>query len=609
MKNLRHLILLFSIFVFFHPANAQGYEIEVDLNNIVDDRAKVVVRVPEVNEKKITYIMPAVIPGSYSKKDYGRFIDTFKPLDKEGNVLSFKKKKNNLFIIKNAQSLSTIEYWVNDTWDADVDDNYIFQPGGTNIKKDSNFVINHQGFYGYLEDMKMLPYKVTYLRPKDMFSATPLDLKRYENKDEVTADSYVNLVDSPVMISKGDTSSFKSGNMNVRISVYSEKGLVDADSIANYLIPLGNALESFFGTLPVDHYDFIFYFSDFNSKEASNGSWGALEHSYSSFYFIPEIPHGERLKGIIRDIAAHEFLHILTPLNLHAEEIAFFDFKDPEMSKHLWLYEGVTEYFASLSQLQAGLIDEIEMMEVIEEKIINASEYKDISFTKMSEKILKNKYKDEYQNVYQKGALIALLLDIRINELTNGEKNLKSVLLELSKKYGPEKPFKDDDFIDEFVKVSHPEIESFFKNHVSGKKKLPLDQDLSKIGWEYLEDEDIPTYSFGFDRGSLAIAEGTEYLVYVDTIQNPLGLRKGDVLLSIEGKKVTVDIVDPLFYVYFVDDPTPVTVEVLRNGEEETLQSAPKEGMTHVDHFIRRLNPETEKMAVLRQKVFGLIEN
>ncbi|MBK6507405.1 MAG: hypothetical protein IPG02_17575 [Ignavibacteria bacterium] len=39
-------------------------------------------------------------------------------------------------------------------------------------------------------------------------------------------------------------------------------------------------------------------------------------------------------------------------MNLHAEEIGNFDYNNPVMSKHLWLYEGTTEYFADYIQLK-----------------------------------------------------------------------------------------------------------------------------------------------------------------------------------------------------------------------------------------------------------------
>jgi predicted metalloprotease with PDZ domain len=48
------------------------------------------------------------------------------------------------------------------------------------------------------------------------------------------------------------------------------------------------------------------------------------------------------------DVVSHEFFHIVTPLSIHSKEIQDFDYNDPKMSQHLWMYEGVTEYFANL---------------------------------------------------------------------------------------------------------------------------------------------------------------------------------------------------------------------------------------------------------------------
>ena len=54
------------------------------------------------------------------------------------------------------------------------------------------------------------------------------------------------------------------------------------------------------------------------------------------------------------DNAAHEFFHIVTPLSIHSEEIQYFDFNQPKMSEHLWLYEGSTEYHAHMVQEKYG---------------------------------------------------------------------------------------------------------------------------------------------------------------------------------------------------------------------------------------------------------------
>ncbi len=102
-----------------------------------------------------------------------------------------------------------IEYFVNDTWDASTASNYIFQPGGTNIDEGKNVVINHHGFYGYLEGYKMLPYQLEITKPNSFFGATPLQKISPETwKDVFTAPDYVKLADNPIMYSEPDTASF-----------------------------------------------------------------------------------------------------------------------------------------------------------------------------------------------------------------------------------------------------------------------------------------------------------------------------------------------------------------------------------------------------------------
>lgn len=144
----------------------------------------------------------------------------------------------------------------------------------------------------------------------------------------------------------------------------------------------------------------------------------------------------------IRDIAAHEFFHILTPLNIHSEQIHDFDYIQPEMSKHLWLYEGVTEYAAGHMQVKYGLMDLPTYLDVLRSKMANASSYQDLlPFTQMSEEVLE-KYQDQYGNVYEKGALIGLCLDIALLKHSGGKYNLQQLMRDLAKNTAKTAPSK-----------------------------------------------------------------------------------------------------------------------------------------------------------------------
>ena len=101
----------------------------------------------------------------------------------------------------------------------------------------------------------------------------------------------------------------------------------------------------------------------------------------------------------------------------------------------------------------------------------------------------------QYGNIYMKGALVAGLLDIKLLELSNGERGLAVVINELAEKYGPNKPFVDATFFEEFVTFTYPEIEAFMNLYIKKSEPLPLKEYYKKIGITYNENE----YSFTLD--------------------------------------------------------------------------------------------------------------
>jgi predicted metalloprotease with PDZ domain len=66
--------------------------------------------------------------------------------------------------------------------------------------------------------------------------------------------------------------------------------------------------------------------------------------SYSYYSCFTRTNAKEELVKSMMDVVSHEFFHIVTPLSIHSKEIQYFDY-NPKMSEHLWMYEGVTEYF------------------------------------------------------------------------------------------------------------------------------------------------------------------------------------------------------------------------------------------------------------------------
>ncbi|MEZ4885972.1 MAG: peptidase M61 [Chitinophagales bacterium] len=523
-----------------NTSSENGYKFSLNLNEVENDELMVSLIAPTIQEKVITYYIPKIIPGTYSISDFGRFVHKFKAFEKNGKQLKVKRLNDNSWQIKKANKIHKITYWVEDTFDADMGDNQIYPMSGTNIEDKKNMVINTHGFFGYFEGMKNLPYELSVTHPENFYGSTGLIPKEVsKDKDVYLVEDYMRLADSPMMYNEPDTTIVKVADTEVLVSVYSPTKIIESGYLAEGIKELLMAQKEYLGgELPVKKYAFIMYFVEpFNAAPIQ----GALEHSYSSFYYLPEYPQ-TLVMPFIRDIAAHEFFHIVSPLNIHSEEIQYFDYNTAKLSKHLWLYEGNTEYFASNVQVKYGLIEPEAYFDVLRSKIINSqNNYDDhLPFTEMS-KYCADKYADQYQNVYEKGALISMSLDLLLLNLSEGEYGMQDLIADLSKKYGKDKPFKDDELFDEIVEMTYPEVKDFFERYVAGPESLPLEKSFAYAGVSYKPEANYNDYSFG--NVTLSFNPETERLLVDDTenmnaLGKQLGYMKGDEIVKMNGQEV-----------------------------------------------------------------------
>ncbi|VAW28582.1 peptidase M61 domain protein, partial [hydrothermal vent metagenome] len=340
----------------------------------------------------------------------------------------------------------------------------------------------------------------------------------------------------PILYCEADTTLIDVAGTEVLVSVYSPNKLVTAKEIAASIKEVLMAQRDYLGgSLPVDKYAFLFYFTD-----EPVTSYGALEHSYSSFYYMPEMPISE-MGQQLRDFAAHEFFHIVTPLNIHSEEIGHFDFNNPKMSRHLWLYEGMTEYFAGNAQVKGGLISTQEYLGMLQEKLQISSQFLDtVAFTDISLGALEQ-YEDQYYNVYQKGALIGMCLDITLRELSDGSYGVQNMMADLSKMYGMDKSFKDEELFDVITELTYPEVGDFLNTYVGGNTPLPYADYFIKVGVQYALMDSVMDFSLGLSQQSIGVnfEEGTIFVQNEETLNlfgKALELKNGDIIKKINGK-------------------------------------------------------------------------
>lgn len=569
----------------------------IDLINVKEDKVLVTVLAPEFGKSEVIYQIPKTVPGTYSTDDYGKYIEGFKAFDKKGKELTVTKSDDNTWKISNSKSLAKITYLVNDTYDIETGRGFgkeeVFSPAGTNILAGTNFMLNNHGFVGYFNGKTDVKYTLNVSHPENLVGTTSLlDTDKSATNDVFTVSRYFELTDNPIMYSKPDFETFTVDGMEILFSVYSPNGVHSAKSLLPDLEKMMRAQKAFLGKVNSNkQYTVLLYLSDMEKNDAKG--FGALEHHTSTTVVFPEAMPANMLGQQLIDVVSHEFFHILTPLCVHSKEIHYFDYNNPKMSKHLWMYEGVTEYFANLFQINQGLIDEDEFYQRMVGKIGNAAKMNDtMSFTVMSANVLEKPYKDQYLNVYEKGALIGMCIDIIIREKSNGERGILDMMQKLSAEYGAEKPFNDEELFDKIISITYPEVGAFIKTHIEGTTPINYDEFFAKVGVgkgkiqvpinPFLKNETTPLVTINSATKEIIVRSDLE----ANELMKSLGMKGGDIILAVNDVNYNLDnIYEMIMSSQDWKEGDAVSIKIKRDGKEQTVAGKVKVTMAEVEGY------------------------
>lgn len=515
----------------------------VDLTKYDDDLFRVTLYPENLSEEDQFYNFVAFAPGVHQTLNYGRFVQSFQAFDNDGNEISTENISTNRWKISSPENVQKIEYIIEDSFDSEIKEQRISPMSATGIEE--NYIImNTFGVIGYFDSLLTNPVKLKLDYNPDWKIGTALNM---DEDGYYKADSYYQLADSPILLGELSYRNTMIEGINVEMFVYSPNDTINADTMLVLANDILHSAMDFASFAPVDRYTFLMYFSDRDAMKRNKFTgFGALEHSYSSTYAMPASP---QVLPIMTDIIAHEFMHILTPLNLRSEIIAHFDYSKPSTEDiHVWLYEGVTEWVSLIMQLRSGMMDVETHLSEISKKINKSDEFdSSYSLVQMSTDWPTEEGVREYSNIYQRGAVTAELLDIKLLELSNGKKGLREVYLELIKEFGKDNPFNNNTFFDVFVAMTYPEIREFIDNYIIGNQPLPYKEYYHTLGINYIysRPSEDKTPVLGLELMPIE----HKYFVIRGFARNhkDFGLEKGDIIIKIFGEDVTMENARELF--------------------------------------------------------------
>lgn len=533
-------LLCFSFTIQLHAKVVKRLAYHVNLNDRTGDTFKVKLKVEGLQEENAIYQFASTAPGAYQVMDMGKYVRSFEAFDQKGKKLTTNRVSVNQWKIEEVSKAAEIRYAIADTWDTTVTDDPIDFMCGSSLEND-HALINGHAVFGFPSGLQSQPFKLSLEHPASWKIGTALDVRP---DGSFLVKNYDHIVDSPILLGRLTKSETEVRGTKIEIFTYSKTDKITSAQLLGAMQDMLKAAGDFIRQMPVKRYTFLYHFED--------QTFGAWEHSYSSEYVFEEEDYTTQFGKIITDIAAHEFFHIITPLNIHSEVIERFNFVKPTPSEHLWLYEGVTEWASHAMQLRSGLKTLNEYLQDLSQKIVTdqALYDKHYSLSKIALTSYSRQGQIQYGNVYQRGALVAGLLDIRLLELSGGKRGLRELVMELANVYGPNRPFSEKRFFSDLVSRTYPEIRDFVDRYVRNAQALPIAQYYEKLGIVYheqstgnrlipdagfktelLNDKVIITdYRISLD--SCDVREGDEITAYNDMRLNPLHIRQFQTLVQ-----------------------------------------------------------------------------
>ncbi len=275
----------------------------------------------------------------------------------------------------------------------------------------------------------------------------------------------------------------------------------------------------------------------------TDSGYGGLEHDHSCVLQFGRRtlarPEGRRK---LLQLVAHEYLHQWNVRRLRPAELTPYRYGEPAVLPSLWFAEGVTSYLDQLLPHAAGLTSE---KEVIDDLGSDLSRYllspgrAVQSLRESSQEAWVKLYKpDAYSpnsqiSYYLKGAVLALVLDLRLREVGS---TLLAVLRELWRRFGVTgRGYQEADLIEVFARHC-PQLGEALPGWLRSLDDPLLEPLLAPMGLR-LQVESAPLRWCGWElehsAGELRLRR-----VLRDSPAERAGLMIGDELLAVEGLRV-----------------------------------------------------------------------
>ncbi|MEC3878702.1 M61 family metallopeptidase [Parapedobacter sp. 10938] len=420
MRRIRINLLALMTTVTTSAFAAPAIHFEVSFREPQAHYAEIKMEISDLRKDHIDVKMPVWTPGSYLVREYARHVEGVEACDANGDLLGVEKIDKNTWRIQSDKANKVVFSYRIYGFEVSVRTNFI---------DDSHAFLSPAATFMYVDGMIDHPVDVTVI-PHANWATISTGLEAIAGKPNTFhAADFDILFDSPIEVGNQDVFTFEAAGVHHEIAMVGG-GNYDKEQLKTDCATIVEEATAIFGVNPNKRYVFIVH------NYQSGG--GGLEHLNSTVLGASRNGYqSERSYVGFLGLVAHEYFHLWNVKRLRPRELGPFDYDKENYTSALWIMEGFTAYYDNLLLRRSGFLDETNYLQALANDV-NAVENRpgnDVQPVALASFDAWIKYYRPDENsantsvsYYNKGALMAMLLDLKILATTQGEKRLDDVL-------------------------------------------------------------------------------------------------------------------------------------------------------------------------------------
>jgi predicted metalloprotease with PDZ domain len=477
--------------------------------------------------------LPDWSPGSYMIRDYSTHLFGLTAIQ-SGNKILAQEIGPGTYEIQHNGKETAVEYFVHAFDEFSVRTSYITEN------------------YAFLQPTSAFLYPENHLKNQVQITINANPFHRtycsLTNEDDTfIANDYDELFDSPFFITNSESTEWKTPS-SVPGYEYCKHELVVQGNISNdFKKRLTEDLEKItkyqikrMGHQPNHYYLFIVIMTE--------SGYGGLEHKSCSInIFDPAKVQEDSEYHRLLELLCHEYFHLWNGKRLRPKALGPFHYKKPNLTKELWVVEGVTSYYDGYFLMMGRYLSVNEFLDKIigdweatsqqtGEIFMSLEESSSTAWNKLYKRA--SHFHNTGYSYYAKGAVLIFCMDLWIRYHTQGKKEFLDIIKDLYKNYylKKDKGYTKENFFQTASKITGLDLLQEFDHWLVERKPLDLAKYASLIGLE-LEETDH-TIDFGFTIRESKPGVWEVQKVFLNKPAFQAGISPKDEILALNGHRM-----------------------------------------------------------------------